>query len=251
MKKIIIFVMVIVVFIPLINIVPFTYCRINYHDDDTIYEDLKANIDFYNAGKSLGLYQKYYGDNILPVLETTINIDFEPISRTDAIKLLFFNDIDKISRSASMPLFGTREEVSPLLGNIQFFEFEGKNFLLCHYMHSGVGIKLYSYEINENLNTLLNKDCFITKKLFQTTRKVFIETSVHSALKNYIPILILTAICFVPFLFTGKKDMSQKRKKIITIMVKTGFFAIPIGIIFYFIKIYDGIDLSPLVSLFE
>lgn len=240
--------MIIIVMIPFINIIPLTYCYFDYYEDDTIYEDIKANIDYYSTEDSDGYYRSYYGDNLSSVLDTALTVDYEPITRIDAVKILVSANIDKISRAVRMP-FAFKADTGPRLAFLFYFELNGTNYLLCDYMSQGY--KLYMHENNETLNTLLDKECFVSDRFFTEMAEIFLITAAYSIIKNYIPILILTAICFVPFLLKHKKALSQKAKKTIFLLPKIGFAAIPISIALYILRIYSDVDVSLLWPFLE
>lgn len=233
MKKIITVILIFVFLCPFLNIPMYIYSNISFYNKDTLLQDIQNNLEHYNSEDCSGAYLQYYGEHPKKVFEAALKTDFVPVDDIETIILLAFCNIDKKSKMLSMPL-----RPNGVLGNIQFFELDNKNYLLCHYRDNSFEYKLYTYEDSVELKSALNQECFSTDGLFKSAKRIIVELALYTLLLCYIPTIALCILFFVPYLFFANKKISSRFKNRITVAAKTGIALTPLCAVFCSIYIY-------------
>lgn len=237
MKKAIICILIFSLLCPLLNLPVYIYCNLLFYDGDTLSQDLQGNLKYYYDKEYSDVYFDYYGENIENLLVELLKINFVPVEKTETISTLAFRDIDKISRMSALPM-NNNHDIDINLGNIQFFTIDGKNYMLCNYRNDSFCYKLYTYESKPELNTILSEDCFSPTGLFRSAKRITLRPPVYILFSDYIPVVVLILLLFLPFLVCKNRKLSEKSRKRITLAAKIGLFAIPVCAIFCSIYIY-------------
>lgn len=211
----------------------YIYSNISFYNKDTLLQDIQNNLEHYNSEDCSGVYLQYYGEHPKKVFEAALKTDFVPVDDIETIILLAFRNIDKKSKMLSMPL-----RPNGVLGNIQFFELDNKNYLLCHYRDNSFEYKLYTYEDSVELKSALNQECFSTDGLFKSAKRIIGRSSFYTLWSRYIPTLVLCVLFFAPYLFFANKKISGKLKNRITVAAKTGIILVPLCAVFCSVYIY-------------
>lgn len=252
MKRIVVIIITIVLILPVINLFFYTYCNIYYYEDETLLTELNANIEHCRDGKSMDLFKKMYGDNALKLFEEAKTLNFSPVDRHEAIKLLAAEDIDAIARNVHMSMMTEWGEAEARLKKIQFFQLNSTDYFLCYYVTDYSGFKLYSYEPTQEMKEILEEECFGKGKFFSSKRESIVLHAVVRILKCYMPVFILILIMFVPYLLSGKISLRKKTLSVLLRLAKIGCFAVPVCALLCSIYVYRFVpDISVFSDLFR
>lgn len=234
MKKLAVLMLLLILVLSVLNFPLFLYSEYQYFNEDTIIEDITANIDFYESGDAADLYIRYYGEDITDLMNRLLEQQYTLIDKAEAFKILYFEDVDKISRHTSLPMFLGYDGDERRLIHIQIFELQNKHYIFCDYLKEGVS--LYECTYDEKTANIFNRACFSEGKIKSNTED-YIKYSFKVTLKHFLPILIAALILFLPSFTEGKRSTEEARKLAKT-MGKIGIILIPVLLIIVFLKLY-------------
>ena len=249
MKKVILLIITFILTCPLVNLPVFIFNNLHFYDGNTFLQEIQYNFDYYYEGKQLYTQKLYYENYQEDVLKALLEIDFIPVDNTEAIILLAFRDIDAKSRMMCMPA-NNNFDLDVVLANIQFFELDGKNYVLCYYQINGFFYKLYTFENNSELTKSLDKECFDTDGIFKSAISLNIKPKIYFVIQKYIPVLLLSVILLGPYLILYNKNIPDTYKKTIKKLALLGIFVIPISAVLGSFYIHKYSNAPQDVSLF-
>lgn len=243
MKKIVIAIIISVLLLPFINIPFVLLANVNFSESDLLTQKLEENLAYCKEGECSETFISYYGDFPEKALSELIKVDFSEIEKREAIRLLAFKEIDKISKYVVMPTAHIITSEENKLFSMQFFNINGEDYAYCRFRD---GAQLYSYKSTQELNSALDKECFLTEGVFRITKENYIKNTVFYLLSRYLPVLGLIVVMLVPYLIFTDKKMQKKSntdiaKKAVSI-AKAGIFCVPLIAICCLIYVYCSIN---------
>lgn len=231
MKKISILVIIAVFLLSFLHLPVYFFYNNGYYEADTVNADMEMALEYLNSGKKLDIVHDFHKDDIIALLSEIKSIEYTLISKKEAYKLLSENDVDKNAKYTSVPTEYAEADETVLL-NVQLFKIKDQNYLLCEYGKNAMeAYSLFSFDCTQELEELLDSDILFSDGRLNMKIKFSTEHAVKSTLKNFIPTIILMFILLIPYLAT--KD---KQNKIYKTMSKIGCIAIPVLVIFIYLK---------------
>ena len=231
MKKISILVIIAVFLLSFLHLPVYFFYNNGYYEADTVNADIEMALEYLNSGKKLDIVHDFHKDDIIALLSEIKSIEYTLVSKKEAYKLLSENDVDKNAKYTSVPTEYAEADETVLL-NVQLFKIKDQNYLLCEYGKNAMeAYSLFSFDCTQELEEILDSDILFSDGRFNMKIKFSTEHAVKSTLKNFIPTIILMFILLIPYLAT--KD---KQNKIYKTMSKIGCIAIPVLVIFIYLK---------------
>ena len=231
MKKISILVIIAVFLLSFLHLPVYFFYNNGYYEADTVNADIEMALEYLNSGKKLDIVHDFHKDDIIALLSEIKSIEYTLVSKKEAYKLLSENDVDKNAKYTSVPTEYAEADETVLL-NVQLFKIKDQNYLLCEYGKNAMeAYSLFSFDCTQELEELLDSDILFSDGRLNMKIKFSTEHAVKSTLKNFIPTIILMFILLIPYLAT--KD---KQNKIYKTMSKIGCIAIPVLVIFIYLK---------------
>lgn len=231
MKKISILVIIAVFLLSFLHLPVYFFYNNGYYEADTVNADIEMALEYLNSGKKLDIVHDFHKDDIIALLSEIKSIEYTLVSKKEAYKLLSENDVDKNAKYTSVPTEYAEADETVLL-NVQLFKIKDQNYLLCQYGKNAMeAYSLFSFDSTQELEELLDSDILFSDGRLNMKIKFSTEHAVKSTLKNFIPTIILMFILLIPYL--AAKD---KQNKIYKTMSKIGCIAIPVLVIFIYLK---------------
>lgn len=231
MKKISILVIIAVFLLSFLHLPVYFFYNNGYYEADTVNADIEMALEYLNSGKKLDIVHDFHKDDIIALLSEIKSIEYKLVSKKEAYKLLSENDVDKNAKYTSVPTEYAEADETVLL-NVQLFKIKDQNYLLCEYGKNAMeAYSLFSFDSTQELEELLDSDILFSDGRLNMKIKFSTEHAVKSTLKNFIPTIILMFILLIPYL--AAKD---KQNKIYKTMSKIGCIAIPVLVIFIYLK---------------
>lgn len=231
MKKISILVIIAVFLLSFLHLPVYFFYNNGYYEADTVNADIEMALEYLNSGKKLDIVHDFHKDDIIALLSEIKSIKYTLVSKKEAYKLLSENDVDKNAKYTSVPTEYAESDKTVLL-SVQLFKIKDQNYLLCEYGKNAMeAYSLFSFDCTQELEELLDSDILFSDGRFNMKIKFSTEHAVKSTLKNFIPTIILMFILLIPYL--AAKD---KQNKIYKTMSKIGCIAIPVLVIFIYLK---------------
>lgn len=231
MKKISILVIIAVFLLSFLHLPVYFFYNNGYYEADTVNADIEMALEYLNSGKKLDIVHDFHKDDIIALLSEIKSIEYTLVSKKEAYKLLSENDVDKNAKYTSVPTEYAEADETVLL-NVQLFKIKDQNYLLCEYGKNAMeAYSLFSFDSTQELEELLDSDILFSDGRLNMKTKFSTEHAVKSTLKNFIPTIILMFILLIPYL-TAK----DKQNKIYKTMSKIGCIAIPVLVIFIYLK---------------
>lgn len=231
MKKISILVIIAVFLLSFLHLPVYFFYNNGYYEADTVNADIEMALEYLNSGKKLDIVHDFHKDDIIALLSEIKSIEYTLVSKKEAYKLLSENDVDKNAKYTSVPTEYAEADETVLL-NVQLFKIKDQNYLLCEYGKNAMeAYSLFSFDCTQELEELLDSDILFSDGRLNMKIKFSTEHAVKSTLKNFIPTIILMFILLIPYL--AAKD---KQNKIYKTMSKIGCIAIPVLVIFIYLK---------------
>ena len=202
--------------------------RFDYLNRTDIYSELQENYRNYSKGDVPERYINEYGEEYKDMLTTLMQFEYTHIEKAEAIELMFFSDaLEENCKTCTLIRKRYSSAQGDFILNIQYFNFEGKDYLLCCYNLLGSNFDLYSFEADGEAREIFNTRFFSEKNEFESRMKYSLRNSVIATVKYYIPVIIVMILLFVPIFVFDKKGSGTENKlgKRVAIV---GFIVVPL-----------------------
>ncbi len=237
MKKTVLIVMLLTILISALNFPIYIYHDFGYFPENKIKQEIADGLEFYQSDNISDGFRKYYGTDLSELLKSLLVNEYRVLSKNEAIKLIYFNDVDKNSRETSAPMNDVKNYDIVRLTRLKIFEIDGIIYLLSTYIGpDGYNYTVYECSYNEKTEQILERDCFSDGSFERDKQTALLVASIVT-LKRFLPVIIAALILFLPTFTEGKRSTNEARK-LAKIMAKIGFAVIPVFIVIMYMITY-------------
>ncbi len=237
MKKAVLIVMLLTVLISALNFPIYIYHNFGYFPENDIKQEIADDLEFYQSDNISEGFRKYYGTDLSDLLKSLLANEYRVLSKIEAIKLIYFNDVDKNSRETSAPMNDIKNYDIIRLTRLKIFEVDGITYLLSTYSGpDGYNYTVFECSYKEETEQIFERDCF-SDGSFESDKQTALLLASIVTLKRFLPVIIAALILFLPTFTEGKRSTNEARK-LAKIMAKIGIIVIPVFIIIMYMITY-------------
>lgn len=238
MKKIVVVFSVVFVLLSVMMIPVNMHFRFDYLNRTDIYSELQENYKNYSKGDVSERYINEYGEEYKDMLTTLMQFEYTHIEKDEAIDLMFFSDaLEENCKTCFLVRKRYSSKQSDFILSLQYFNFEGKDYLLCSYNLLGAIFDLYSFETDDETREIFNTRFFSETNEFESRMKYALKNSFSLTVIYFVPVLIVMTLLFVPIFIFDKKG-SGTENKLGKRAAIVGFIAVPLIFLIQLARLY-------------